>query len=265
MRLKWFKKINPPIQILIFLGLLFILLAFYIPVAKYLKPPIISSLSLPLKLCQGFSSNARHFLSFQDLSEENKRLKRKGDQLNAQLGQLQELAQENVRLRELLSLPQRKSFRTQAALLIGTDSSNWTRIVMINKGRQDGVKKGMPVILGGNLVGKVIEDAAHVSKVALVVDFSTKIPAKIMRTREEGVVFGTVVQGANACKMKYVQQVQIGDEVISSGLGQIYPKGFLIGKVVAVEEKKNRLYKVAEIQPAVNFSSLEEVMVITSQ
>ena len=64
---------------------------------------------------------------------------------------------------------------------------------------------------------------------------------------------------------EYIQKAKIGDEVISSGLGRVYPKGLLIGKVVKVEEEKNKLYKLAEVQPAVDFSALEEVMVITGQ
>ena len=65
--------------------------------------------------------------------------------------------------------------------------------------------------------------------------------------------------------MKYIHQVQIGDQVISSGLGKIYPKGLLVGEVVAMEEERNKLYKVVEIQPAVDFSSLEEVLIIADQ
>ena len=263
MRLRWFKNLNPSIQVVVLLGLLFVLLAFYVPLSKYIKPATISSLSLPLEVCQGLSSNAKEFWKFQDLVEENKSLKKRINKLSGQLSQLQEAAQENERLRGLLSLPQRKTVKMQAALLIGRDSSNWTRIVTINRGRLNGVDKGMPVVLGEKLVGKVIEAAPNVSKVTLIVDINSKVPAKILRTREEGVVFGTFAKEEDICKMKYIQDVKIGDKIISSGLGGIYPRGLLIGEVVAVEEEKNSLYKVAEVQPAIRFSSLEEVMVVT--
>ena len=265
MRLAWFKNLSSTIQVLILSGLLIIFVAFYVSLSQYIKPAITSSLSPPLKLFQGISSNARHFLRFQDLTEENRRLKARINKLNAQLAQLQEARLENQRLRSLFSLPQRESFQTCAALLIGKDSSNWTNIVMINKGALSGVKCGMPVVLGANLVGKVIETAPRISKVVLLIDFNSKIPAKILRTREEGVVFGTAKAKKNICKMKYIQEIKIGDKVISSGLGRVYPKGLLIGEVIAVQEQKNRLYKVAEVHPAVDFSTLEEVMVITSQ
>jgi len=264
-RLKWFKDLKPIMQLFVLSGVVIVAVAFYIPLSKYITPTIISLLSPPLKLCQDISSNARHFARFQDLFEENKRLKDEIDNLSAQLGQLQEAGQENRRLRGLLSLPQRKSLQIQTALLIGKDSSNWTKTILINKGSSSGIRAGQPCILGDSLVGKVIETAPNVAKVSLIIDFNCKIPAKILRTREEGVVFGNLEAGHNVCKMKYIQEAEIGDKVISSGLGRVYPKGFLIGKVVRVEEKKMGLYKLAEIQPAVNFSALEEVMVITGQ
>ena len=266
MRLKWFKDLKTPIvQIFVLSGLIIVGIAFYIPLSKYIRPTVISLLSPPLKLCQGISSNARQFARFEDLLEKNKRLKSRIDKLTAQLGQIQEAWRENQRLRGLLSLPQRKSFQIQTALLIGKDSSNWTKTVLINKGTSSGIKKGQPCVLGASLVGKVIETAPNVAKVSLIVDFNCKIPVKILRTREEGIVFGTLEAGHNVCKMKYIQKAKIGDEVISSGLGRVYPRGLLIGKVVKVEEEKNKLYKLAEVQPAIDFSSLEEVMVITGQ
>ncbi|MBL7084972.1 MAG: rod shape-determining protein MreC [Candidatus Omnitrophica bacterium] len=265
MSLRWFKSLNPIAKLLVLSGLIFALVAFYIPLSKYIKPAILSVLSPSLKFCEDISSNARQFFVFQDLIEENKRLKDEIDNLTAQLVQLQEAWQENQRLRGLLSLPKSKSFQTRTAFVIGKDSSNLTSTVMINKGTLNGVKKGMPVVLGAGLVGRVIEVSPNTAKVILIVDFNSKIPAKIAGSREEGVVFGNFSKRGNLCKMKYIQKAQVGDEVISSGLGEIYPKGLLIGKIVAVEEGENRLYKIAEIQPKVNFSTMEEVMVIIGQ
>lgn len=259
------RKFKPNIRVLILSGLISILFIFYVCLSKNIKATISSLLVPPLKLCEGMSSNARYFLKFQDLTEENKRLKARVHKLAAQLVELQEVSLENERLRNLLSLPQREALRTCAALLIGKDSSNWTEIVMINKGTVNGVKEDMPVVLGAALVGKVIEVYPFVSKVVLILDFNSKVPTKVVRSREEGIVFGTRKAGRNICKMKYIQDVEVGDKVISSGLGKIYPKGLLIGEVVAVEEEKNHLYKIAEINPAVNFLSLEEVMIVTGQ
>lgn len=263
--MRWLKNLKPTVQLLISLGIFLIVLASYIPLSKYIKPAITSLLSSPLKLCEGVSYQAKQFARFEDLVEENKRLKDRINKLNGQLVQWQETLRENQRLRSLLSLPQRNTLRAQAALVIGKDSSNWTKTIMINRGSRDGVKCGMPVVLGAALAGKVIEAHPFVSKVALLVDFNSKTPAKIQSSREEGVVFGTFETGRNICKIKYIQEVTIGDKVISSGLGGVYPKGLLIGEVIAVGEEKDKLYKVAEIHPAIDFAGLEEVMVITNK
>lgn len=265
MRLRWFKNLDSKLQVLVLSVSILIFLACYIPLSKYIKPAITSLLCWPLALGETVSFNARQFLKFQDLTEENKELRAMVDSLSAQLLKLEEASLENERLRSLLSLPQRKSFATIAAQVIGRDSSNWTNILMVNKGTSSGAQEGMPVIWGKNLVGKVIEAGPNTAKVSLMVDFNSKIPAKILRTRDEGIVFGALGKGRNVCKIKYIQQVQVGDQVVSSGLGRIYPKGLLIGEVIAVEEEKAGLYKVAEIKPALNLASMEEVMVIVGQ
>ncbi|NQT00238.1 MAG: rod shape-determining protein MreC [Candidatus Omnitrophica bacterium] len=246
-------------------ALILIVLVSNLALSKYLKPAITSLLLPAFKFGESVTSGARQFLNFQDLFNENKRLENQVGQLTAQLAQLQDLELVNQRLRELLSLSKKKSLPTQVALLISRDSSNWTRIVMIDKGTSSGIAPGMPVVSGENLLGKVIEVAPFSSKVSLIVDFNSKVPAKISRTGEQGVAFGALQSGGSVCKMKYIHQAEIGDKVISSGLGKIYPKGLLLGEVVNLEQAKNKLYKVAQIKPAIDFSKLEEVMVITGQ
>ncbi|MFC1631596.1 rod shape-determining protein MreC [Candidatus Omnitrophota bacterium] len=216
----------------------------------------------PLKAGEAISANARQLFRFQDLVAANKRLQKQVSLYAAELVQLEEFKLENQRLRNILSLPEAEKLNTQTAILVGRDSSNWSKTVLINKGLSSGIKPQQAVVFGKNLVGKVIEAGPRTSKVALIVDFSSKVPAKILRTREEGLVFGLAQSGFATCKIKYLQDVQVGDQVISSGLGRTYPKGFLIGTVIKVEDEQSRLYKVAEIKTAVRFSHLEEVMVI---
>ncbi len=243
----------------------FLLVVCCIFLSRYIRPALTTPLSPSFKLCEGFSANARYLLNFQDLTSENKKLKGQIDSLTGELIRLEEAARENERLRSLLSFPQEASYKTRAALLIGKDSSNWTKTVLLNKGASSGIKEGLVVTSGPNLVGRIIEAAPFASRASLLIDFNSKIPAKIRHSREEGIVFGDFYRGKSISKMKYLQEVEIGDEVISSGLGGVYPKGLLIGKVIRVEEEKNRLYKVAEIRPAVDFSRLEEVTVIIEQ
>lgn len=262
MRLKWFRSLSPTRQVCSSLALILLLVTIYIPVSKYVKATITFILSPSLRLTSGLSASAKEFLSFEDIAEDNRRLNKKIGQLNEQLVQLQEAALENERLRKLLALPQKKSYKTMTALVIGKDSSNWTKTVLINRGSSAGIEKGMPVIQGANLAGKVSEVSNSTSKIILLIDFNSKIPAKIKRTREEGIVFGDFAAGRSLCRIKYIHQAVVGDEVISSGLGGVYPKGLLIGKISEIKEEKHRLYKVAKIETIIDFSRLEEVVVI---
>ncbi|MBN3038650.1 MAG: rod shape-determining protein MreC [Candidatus Omnitrophica bacterium] len=266
MRLKWFQNLRPSVQIFVLAALLCVFVLLYLPFSKCVGSLIVSFLSPALSVSENISSNAQDFLAFQNLNEENKRLRGKLDQLTSQLVQLQDIALENERLRGLLSIPQKASYQAQAAIVISKDSSNWTKTVMINKGSVDGICKGATCVFHGSLVGTVIDVTALVSKVALITDFNSKIPAKIVRNREEGIVFGGWWGNSGFCRMKYIQKAEIGDKVITSGLGGIYPKGILIGEVESIaEEQKDKLYKIATVRPALELSNLEEIMVITQE
>jgi rod shape-determining protein MreC len=265
-RLKWFKDLKPVTKVLVLCGAVLVALPFYISLSRYIKSALVLLLSPPLTLSEGVSSNARQFLRYQNLLAENKQLNTEIGKLTAQLVELEDVRLENQRLRTLLSLPQSKALHTETALLIGKDSSNWTKTIMVNKGTSNGIREGMAVVSAAGLVGKITEASARASKAALIIDFNSKIPAKVLRSREEGVVFGTLQAGRGICKMKYIQgDVTPGDKIISSGLGGIYPRGLLIGEVIAVEEEENKLYRIAEIEPAVNLSTLEEVMVVIKE
>ncbi len=265
MTLRWFKKLNPRIQIVVLAVVAALFFVFYVGLIKYFTPSVAALLSPPLAVSESASFNAREFLAFQDLLAENKKLKQKIDSLSFNLNQLTEIQLENERLRGLLSLSQRQSFKTQAAEVIARDSSNWSRTIIINKGKGSGIKPGMAVVSGAALVGKVTEVNNQSSKVALIIDFNVKTPAKILRTREEGLVVGAFKSGKDICKIKYVQDVKIGDEVISSDLAGLYPKGLLIGTVVSLGQIGNDFYQSAEVKPVVDAGSLEEVMVVLSK
>ncbi|MFH1244895.1 MAG: rod shape-determining protein MreC [Candidatus Omnitrophota bacterium] len=263
MRGRWFKNLRLNVQLLVSVVIIVIIAVFSFVFTQHISTVILPLISAPLQFCEDISVTARNFLTFEELSLENKKLKKKIADLDEQLIQMQETSRENIRLRRLLFLQQKIPISTQAALIIGKDCSDWTKTILINKGASSGITKGMPVIFGAGLVGKVSESSANVSRVELIVDANVKIPAKILRTKEEGIIFGNSNLHGNICNIKYIHDIKIGDTIVSSGLGKIYPQGFLIGTVTAVDKTKNNLYKIAVVKPEVNFSALEEVMVIT--
>ena len=262
MRLRWFKKLNLPLRFLVFSVLILLFFFIYTHVFRVVNSSLASFLLTPLKSCQDFSFNARELARFQDLSTENRILHSQLKQLNAENARMKDLELENQRLRAVLALPEKRGPRTVTAELIAEDSSNWRKTIVINKGRASGIAKGMPVISNQALAGRIIEAASNWSRAALITDATSKVPAKILRSRDQGLVYGAAGGRGDTCLMKYVLDAQPKDKVVSSGLGGIYPEGILIGEVLSVTEQKNRLYKIAQIKLAVDLFRLEEVLVI---
>lgn len=184
------------------------------------------------------------------------------DALRWQLLDLKELNQENIRLRGLLSFKQRSPLRLVASRVIGRSFEAWSSSVIIDKGKKSRIKAGMAVIDLQGLVGRVVEAADNSSRVMLINDPSQGIPSIVQRSRQDGLVNGTL--GANLIMRYLPEDAQIikGDLVITSELSQIYPKGLLIGEVTNIGSDFSGLNRFAQIKPAAQLTSIEEVFVI---
>ncbi|NOX96526.1 MAG: rod shape-determining protein MreC [Nitrospirae bacterium] len=185
--------------------------------------------------------------------------------LNSKIVELEEEKLENQRLRRLLIFKERTSFEelladSVGAKVIGREPTNWYRIVTIDKGKKEGIQKGMPVITAEGIVGYIDETGRNTSQVRLILDRSASVGGLIQRSRENGVVRG---RGTALCEMVYLSpeaDIKKGDLVISSGLGGRYPSSLRIGKIVSI--KKESFLQKAEVLPSVDFSRLEEVLVL---
>lgn len=191
------------------------------------------------------------------------------EELNNQVGllrwrlfELRELSQENNRLKELLNFKQKSPLRLVAARVIGRSPDVWSSSIIIDKGKNSRIKPGMAVVNPRGLVGKVVEGADNNSKVLLINDPSQGISSIVQRSRQEGLISGTL--GGNLI-MRYLPeeaQIAVGDLIITSELSQVYPKGLLIGKVINIGHDFSGLCRYAIVSPAVDLASVEEVLVI---
>lgn len=189
-------------------------------------------------------------------------LKSEVDVLRLRLFDLRELNQENIRLKNLLNFKQKSPLRLLAARVIGRSLDSWSSMVIIDKGRYNGIKRAMVVINPQGLVGSIIEVTENTSKVLLINDPDQGVSSIVQRSRQEGLVSGTL--GTNLI-MRYLPedaQIIVGDIVVTSELSQIYPKGILIGKVVNIGKEFSGLNRYAIIKPTVDLGNLEEVLVI---
>jgi rod shape-determining protein MreC len=148
------------------------------------------------------------------------------------------------------------------AEVIGRDPSSWFRSVTINKGEMDGVNRGMAVISPDGVIGQVLKTSLHYATVLLITDYNSAFDAIVQRTRSKAIVEG---KEENRCQLKYLlrtEDVVVGDMVITSGLGGKFPKGLRVGEIQRVEKKGYGVFQQAELVPSVDFTKLEEVLVI---
>jgi len=199
------------------------------------------------------------------LEEENKNLNKKINELKTELVLYQEGYLEAQRLSKLLALKNDYNYRFVSARVIGREQAALSKTILINKGTAHGLKIGMPVIATPGLIGRLIDVSWHVSKVLLLIDENNNIGAILQRTRTQGIISGA---GSHGCILKYIYKnhdVKEGDSVVSSGMGGIFPKGLLIGKVSHVQKQDVRLFLKINVAPFVDFAKLEEVLVLASE
>jgi len=216
----------------------------------------------PLKVIQFPFREFKKVVFYRSTYQENSLLKNQVDSLRRRITNQEEIFQENERLKKILSFKNKSSFSLIAASVIARDPSNWDSAAVIDKGKIDGVRENMAVITELGLVGQVFEVGQNTSKIILLSDPNFNVAALLQRTREEGMISGTIT---GACRMRYLSlnsDVKTGDIVVTSGLSQEFPKGILIGAVTDSEDDTSGLSKNCLIQPAVNLSKLEEVLLV---
>lgn len=201
-------------------------------------------------------------LNYRAILNENIQLKKEIFGLQKDAVLMKELRQENNRLKKLLSFREQLQLNTVAARIIARDPNNWSRGVVINKGDRQGVKTGNVVITELGLVGRIMETSGSFSKIILINDTDNAVSALIQRSREEGLISGTLIGGIAMRYLEKEADVAQGDIVLTSGLTRNYPASILIGEVKEVKEEPQGLGKYAVIKPAVDLRKIEEVLVI---
>jgi rod shape-determining protein MreC len=197
-----------------------------------------------------------------EVQRENTLLQRRLEEYNQKEVRYQEALKAMTRLEALLDLKRQVALPITGARVIAYDPSLWSRCVLLDQGRNQGVKNGLPVLAPEGIVGRVVEAYPNYSKAMLIVDRNSGAEAMVQRTRVRGILQG---KGANRCSLDFVPKsadVQPGDLVMASGLGGIYPKGLVFGKVSAADKKKPGVFQEIEVTPAVDLSALEEVLVV---
>ena len=201
------------------------------------------------------------YIGLRHVKAENDALKRDLAAAQVVVQEQRALVDRTRGLENLLGLRQQLKLNTVAAEIIGAAAAPDFRTLTIDKGTRDGVRADMSVIAPAGVVGRLVVPSLRSAKVQLLIDRNAAAGAIIERTRAQGVVVGG---GDDRLRMEYVSEVFdiiVGDVVVTSGIDGIYPKGFVIGQVESIE-RAGGAYKRITIKPAVDFRSLEEVLVV---
>ncbi len=197
------------------------------------------------------------------LKRENEILRKLNVNLSAEVSRLREARLENLRLHEMLGMKNRGEFSLLAAEVVGKSLHLLRNTVTLNVGEDDGIKSDMPIVSELGLVGKVIATSSHYAIGQLIINKDFRTSAKVQRSRVDGIIAwdgGDFLQLKNVSKK---QDIKEGDIVITSEYSRIIPRGIKIGIVTKVIENPGKLFKDIELVPSVDFSSLEQVFIIT--
>ncbi len=206
-----------------------------------------------------------HYLFLVTAQKKNDELIRDLDLARTKIAALQEVEGENQRLRDALTFQRRLESKLLAAHVIATDASNDYDAIRIDKGTADGVQVGMGVISPSGLVGRVLRVSQTYADILTLLDPTSNIDTIVQRSRARGIVTGQAKQ--IQCKMKYLdrlEDVAVGDALVSSGFGSVFPKGLLIGHVSAVSLSSNGILQLVTVKTAVDIYRLEEVFIVLS-
>ena len=204
----------------------------------------------------------RDYFFLVSVAKENAELRQALKQSMERNNQCYEVRQKNSQLRSMLNYQEKQSHKIAAAEVVGRDPSPWLKTIIIDKGKSDGVIRGLPVVVPEGIVGQVIDVSNRYAKVLMIIDHNSAVDALVQRTRARGVIKG---ESENRCRFKFAlrkHDIKIGDTIISSGIDGVYPKGLTIGKVSQVIRRSAGIFQDVAVVPFVDFEKLEEVLVI---
>lgn len=233
--------------------------------------PLSGTVLEPVLAIQNWIST--RFIAFQDFFNapgDIARLRQRNSELEAELANLQTeivaLQQQVVEIEILSGLVDfsraQPGIETKAAAVIALDTSPFLRYVIINSGSDDGLRRGMPIVSAQGLVGRISAVTSNASLVQLITDPGSSINVRIQPAEADAVMLGSITGEISLDLISQDVFVEPGDLILTSGLGGNYPPNLLIGQVASVRQEATALFQTAAVQPVVDFSRLEIVLII---
>ena len=221
-------------------------------------------------LSRKFREGVRTARGLRGLALENRDLAAEVTRLRNEVRAARSMETENERLREQLLFAQRSDRYLIPAEVIARDTGGWWETVRLDRGREGGVDRDMAVVTADGLLGRTTEASARTSEVKLITDPDSKVSVRRVRTGAFGLLNGAGAseRGQGVCRLEFVNKnlpAMPGDEVVTSGLGGVFPKGLLVGYVDRVHTNQAGLFQRAEVIVKADLSMLDFVFVIADR
>lgn len=220
------------------------------------------------KVGEGISGFSLYFKTLEELRDENDALRAELEGYKSLVYDAELIKEENEFYSDYLGIKEEHiDFLFENATVVGHESTNYRTVVTLSKGSLHGIEVNMPVITEEGLIGHITEIGSTWSKAEIITESSSAVGAYIERSGTLGVVEGTYeLRAEGLCRMVYIEadaDIRVGDKVLSSGIGEVYPRGLLIGKVTEVSMDERTRTLVATVEPAADLESISKVMIIT--
>ena len=221
--------------------------------------PVMDVIAAPFRF---FATAWKTSTAAHQLIRENDALRLRIAELERELNSSRDLQARCAELQKLVNLEHQYDYTVIAARIVLKDDLSWSKTIVIDRGRRDGIVPNMAVVSGAGLVGKIIQAGYAYSRVLLIIDRRFRVGARLRVSRNTGIIEG---EGANQLVLNYLPRnagVAPGDDVITSGLGGLFPPGYLIGTVTKTVFQEYGFYQYATVAPAVNLNTIEYVAVV---
>ncbi len=260
------SSIQTIVIVIITIGVIFLALSGYLgETSRYVMAPVVQ---VQTWVSDRFLAIRTFLNAPEDLARLQQRvaeLESENSSLKFQIIDLQQQVTEAQVLSTLVDYA-RTRFDSQyvAASVIGFDSNPFLRYVIVNRGSDDGIRSGMPVVTNQGLVGQIAAVAPKASRVQLITDASSAVNVHLQKVNDEAIILGQLNGDITLDRIPQSVNVQPGELVVTSGLGGNYPKNLVIGQVTSVSKRDFDLFQTASVQPAVDFRHLEIVLIIVN-
>jgi len=251
---------------LLVIGLIALALGGYLsPVTRVVIAPFISAQTWLSTRFQAIQSSLSSPQDITRLRQRNAELEASVSRLQAEIIDLKQQIAETEILSALVDFARvHPDNRYLAAAVIGRDPSPFVKYVIINRGSDDGLRRGMPVVTQQGLVGRIAAVTAGAARVQMITDPGSSVNVRLEPSGAQAVLIGSVTGELSLNMVPQTASIQAGDLVLTSGLGGNYPGNILIGQITSYRRRETDLFQSASVQPVVDFNNLEIVLIITN-